>query len=192
MQIRALTASVLFVIPVTLAGQQQPSWKNTAPESFKANAQVTDATGGVATTVNIKIDRYTPDAERDAVSTALKSGGYAAFLDALRKAPVVGSITIANRSVPIRWAREQPKGGGRHIAVITDAPVFFVGGGAPDAKPTAGFDVALLEFTVDSIGYGSGTMAAAARVKAGGPAGVEIEDYAGKRITLVTVTRNLS
>jgi hypothetical protein len=34
-------------------------------------------------------------------------------------------------------------------------------------------------------------MAPAAKVKAGGPTGVEIEDYSGKKIELVTVSRNL-
>jgi hypothetical protein len=35
-------------------------------------------------------------------------------------------------------------------------------------------------------------MAAAAKVKPGGPTGIEIEDYSGKRIELTTVTRNKS
>jgi hypothetical protein len=35
-------------------------------------------------------------------------------------------------------------------------------------------------------------MASAAKVKPGGPTGVDVEDYSGKRITLNTVTRNLS
>jgi hypothetical protein len=34
-------------------------------------------------------------------------------------------------------------------------------------------------------------MAPAARVKPGGPTGVEVEDYSGKRIELVTVSRDL-
>jgi hypothetical protein len=50
----------------------------------------------------------------------------------------------------------------------------------------------VLEFTVDSVGLGSGTMAPAARVKPGGPTGVQVDDYSGKRVTLMTVTRNLS
>jgi hypothetical protein len=34
-------------------------------------------------------------------------------------------------------------------------------------------------------------MAPAAKVKAGGDTGVEVEDYSGKRIELLTVTRQL-
>ena len=52
----------------------------------------------------------------------------------------------------VKWAREKAQGGGRRIALCTDAPVFFAGAGAVDAKPTAGYDLALVEFTVDAVG----------------------------------------
>ena len=55
--------------------------------------------------------------------------------------------------------------------VVTDQPMFFVGGGAADAKPRAGYEVAVIEMTVDNVGLGKGTMTAAARVKPGGDAG---------------------
>src|SRR4029078_35018 len=88
-----------------------------------------------------------------------------------------GSHKVGNRSVAIHWAREQAQGGGRRIAVATAEPVFFAGAGAVDAKPTAGYDVAVAEFTVDSTGLGKGSMAPAAKVKAGGPPGVESQDH---------------
>jgi hypothetical protein len=190
--VRALGALLLVAVPAAVGGSQ--AWKNTAPESFRANAQIVGVGGGagVAAVVGIKIDRYTSDADHDAIAKALKEQGYAAFVEALKQAPVIGAVTIGDRSVPIRWARQRPEGDGRHIAVVTEAPVFFAGGGAVDAKATAGYDVAVLEFTVDSVGLGKGTMAAAARVKPGGATGVTIEDYAGKPITLASVTRNLS
>jgi hypothetical protein len=187
---RALTLALLLAAPAIGAGSQ--SYKNTAPESFKANAQITGGAGGVASVVGIQIDRYSTQAEHDAIVAALKQADHGAFLEALRRAPTVGSVTLGSRSVPIRWARERQEGDGRRIGLVTEAPVFFAGAGAPDAKSTAGYDVAVLEFTVDSVGLGKGTMAGAARVKAGGPTGIEVEDYAGKRITLVSVTRKIS
>jgi hypothetical protein len=78
------------------------------------------------------------------------------------------------------------------VVFVTGTPVFFAGAGAVDAKPTAGYDIGVVEFTIDNVGLGSGTMAPAAKVKPGGPTGVDVEDYSGKRITLTTVTRNLS
>ena len=163
-----------------------------APETFTANLQVSGAnTGAAAANIQITIQRYTPDAERNAVEAALKSGGYPAFLTALRKAPEVGFVAVKDRKWPIRWAREQPIPNGRTIVVVTDQPIYFVGGGQIDAKPREGYDVALIRLQVDDVGLGNGQMAAAAKVTAGDEAGVLIEDYADKPIKLITVVRKI-
>ena len=191
MSAHVLKPSLMLLASLLLSSQR--SWEPTAPETFEAQSQVLVATGGAAGLIIVQVDRYAADADHRVITDALTQGGYPAFLEALRRLPSIGTLTIGNRKLAIRWARQQPlPDKARHIAVVTDAPAFFVGGGAVDAKPTAGFDVAVVEFTVDSIGLGKGTMAAAARVKAGGETGVEIEDYAGKRIDLVTVRRRAS
>jgi hypothetical protein len=188
--VRRWIATLILTVPVALAGQ---SWKNTAPESFRANGQITGAAGGAATAMVFQIDKYTADADHDALVKALKDGGNAAFLEALKRAPKIGVLTIGQRSLDIRWARTRPEGADhRRVAFATDKPAFFAGAGAVDAKPTAGYDLAVVEFTIDSVGLGSGTMAPAAKVKVGGTTGVEVDDYSGKRITLTTVTRNLA
>jgi len=185
-----LTASLLVALPVALAGAQ--AVKNTAPESFRANGQILGAAGGAASAMTIHIDSYTPEADHTALAAALKSGGNAAFVAALKKAPAIGKLTIGERSFTIRWARTLSVGRDhRRVAAVTDSPVFFAGAGAVDAKPTAGYELGVVEFTIDSVGLGKGTMAPAAKVKAGGPTGVEVEDYSGKRVELVTVTREL-
>ena len=189
---RALTVSLMCVAAFVAVASAQ-AYKNTAPESFRANGQVTDTPGGVAASMTIQIDKYTPDDQHKTIVDALKAGDNAAFLDVLRKSPVVGALKMGQRSIAIRWARQEPQqGGNRRIAVMTESPIFFFGAGAADAKPTAGYDVGVLEFTIDSVGMGKGSMAAAARVKPGGPTGIQIDDYSGKRVTLTTVTRNQS
>jgi hypothetical protein len=171
-----------------VAGQQTG-----APETFTANINVAGAQGGAAAaTIQIDISRYTPAPDRTAVQAALKTGGYPAFLTALRKAPEVGAVSFGDRKWSIRWARERPSGDhARSIVVVTDQPIFFVGGGNPDAKPRAGFEVALIEFQIDNAGLGSGSMTAAARIKPGGDDDVLVEDYAAKPMKLVTVTRKI-
>jgi len=162
-----------------------------APETFTANIEATGAQGGAVTaTIQIDIRRFTPEAERSAVEAALTSGGYPAFLTALRKAPEVGSVSFGDRRWAIRWARERVTAeNSRSIVLVTDEPMFFVGGGRPDAKRREGFKVALLELNVDHKGTGRGVMTAAARVKPGGESGVLVDDYAEKPIRLVTVVR---
>jgi len=163
-----------------------------APETFTANAQVKSGAGAMAATLQIQVQRYTPDFDRTSVESALKGGGYPAFLTALRKAPEVGTVAAGDQKFSIRWAREQKTPKGRTIVLVTDKPVFFVGGGRAEAKPRAGYEVAVIEITIDDVGLGSGRMAAAARVKPGGETGVQIDDYAEEPIKLVTVSRKIS
>jgi hypothetical protein len=49
--------------------------------------------------------------------------------------------------------------------------------------------VAVLQLTLDTAGRGTGTMAAAARVKSGGDTGVRIDNYAEVPLTLTAVAR---
>jgi hypothetical protein len=186
-----------FIVAVVMAGSgalsPAQSTKPTAPESFHANAQATSSGAGVASALTFQVDAYTPDADRERLLAALTSGGSPAFVEALKKEKAIGSVQAGARKVGIRYARSvATANGGRRVVLVTDAPVYFVGGGALDAAPKAGFDVAVVEFEIDVVGLGSGTMAMAARVKPGGPAGVQIDDYAQQPVKLVTVTRNRS
>jgi hypothetical protein len=184
---------VITAVALTAAAPAAQSGRQVgAPETFTANANVAGATGAVAATVQVVIQRYTPDADRTAVEAALKNGGYPGFLTALRKAPEVGHVQLGERKYAIRYARQTDTPNGRTIVVVTDKPMFFLGGGAADAKPREGFEVALFRMDVDSVGLGSGMMTGAARVKPGPDGGVQIDDYAEKPVKLVTVTRKLS
>jgi hypothetical protein len=185
----SIQSSLALALFVTTAVATQTSSNAGAPEVFNVNAQVKTSGGASASTMQVHVTRYTPDADRTAVETALKHGGYAAFLNALRKAPEVGHVQAGEQKFAIRWARETKTANGRTIVVVTDKPVFFVGGGAADAKPRTGYDVALIQMNVDGVGFGSGSMAAAARVRPGGDAGVQVDDYADSPIKLVTVSR---
>jgi hypothetical protein len=191
-----MSARLIVILPILVMLSLEPGravQQIGAPETFTANLDARGAAGGAAAaTIEIDVLRYTPEADRTAVEAALKTGGYPAFLTALRKAPQVGAVSFADRKWAIRWARERPSGKySRTIVVVTDEPIFFVGGGRTDAKPREGYEVALIEFEVDNVGMGRGTMTAAARVKPGGETGVRIEDYADKPIRLVTVVRKI-
>jgi hypothetical protein len=174
----------LFISRVGLAQNE-----GKPPETFTANAQVVGKDAGSAAQVTIHIDRYTAEKDRTTIQEALRVGGYPGFLPALRNAPEVGYVEMAGRKVAARWARQQATPKGRTISIVTDQPMFFVGGGNVDAKPRTGFEVAVIQLEVDSIGLGTGSMAAAARVRPGGPTGVQIDDYAEQPVKLVTVRK---
>jgi hypothetical protein len=177
---------------VLVSGGQQQAPPPPPAETFDLTATASAGPGAVGTlTVPMvaHIERYTPAHARTTMTDALKHSGYSGFLNALREAPVAGSLTIGDQNWTIRWARQLPSGDGRVISIVTDKPVAFVGGGRTDAKPKAGYEVAVAQFTVDRSGHGAGTMAAAARVKPGGETGVRIDDYAEKPVTLTAAVR---
>lgn len=186
-----LTNATSLALAVTLVGgvMQSPRKPPPVPEMFTANANVTGRAGAAAATIKIRVDRYVTDHDRDAIRTALKTGGYAAFLTTLRAAPPLGQVTLGDQTFTIRWVTQEPTQRGRRIVVITDKPVYFAGGGAANAKPREGYEVALIRFEVSDVGLGSGEMAGAARVRPGGDTGVIIDDYADALIKLITVTK---
>jgi hypothetical protein len=183
----------LVALSMSPAAAQTPTPRNAgAPETFSANAQVASGAGAIAATIQIDIQRYSPDFDRTSVEGALKGGGYPSFLTALRKAPEVGTVAIGDEKFAIRYAREEKTAKGRTITVVTDKPMFFVGGGRADAKPRAGYEVGAIQMMVDDVGLGSGSMAAAARIKPGPEGvGVQVDDYADAPIKLTTVNRKL-
>lgn len=163
----------------------------TAPEAFTSQLQARTANAGAGSNIRIQIDHYTSANDRKLMTDAMTHGGYPAFVTALRKTPPVGKLELGGETFTVRWAREQTTAKGRDITVITDTPVYFVGGGKVDAKPREGFALAVVQLAVDESGTGLGTMAAAARVKPDGHGGVLLEDYADEPIKLTFVRREI-
>jgi len=192
------TAKILIVVLLLAA----PVWVRaqatgpaaTAPEVFTATAQAKNATGAVSGTLEARVSRYTPEFDRGAVEMALRNGGYPGFLTALRKAPEVGQLIVAGgQPFAIRYAREKVEAGARTIVLVTDRPVYFIGGGRGEpTKPREGFEVAVVQIQLDATGKGSGMMAGAARVRPDGDGGVLLDDYAEQPIALTGVTRKPS
>jgi hypothetical protein len=179
-----LTA-LLLIAPSTARAQLVRG----APETFSADAHVKTAKASATAAITIQVQRYTPDFDRKSVETGLKAAGYNGFLTALRKAPNVGYVEIGDQKYVIRYARERTSPKGRDIVLVTEKPVFFIGGGATDPKARDVYQVAVIQLEVDENGSGSGTLAAAARVRPGGETGVQLDDYGEEPIKLVSVKR---
>ena len=195
MRTAKILMTVLLLGAATWVGAQTARPAATAPEVFSGTAQIKNATGAASGTIEVRLSRYTPDFDRNTVETALRLGGYPRFLTTLRNAPEVGQLVLAGgEPYAIRYAREKVDAGGRTIIVVTDKPVFFVGGARtdPKAKPRAGYEVGVLQIQVDGTGRGKGTMAGAARVRPDGDGGVLLDDYAEEPIVLANITRKPS
>jgi hypothetical protein len=185
----AALSFVLMTSPLVRAQTPGPA-PGPAPapaETYTATLQV-KGQATASTTIRIELQRYTPDRDREPVENGLKYGGYPAFLAALRKARKVGTVTGADRTWTIRWASARPVPGGRKIVLITDQPMYFLGGGRADAKPRAGYEIGVIQMEVDEAGNGTGSVAAAAKVKPGED-GVVVDDYGDERIEIAKVER---
>ena len=133
MRVQTFAVALLVASAIPLMGQSSVSG---APETFVVNAQAKGGGGDTAAAAHfeIRVQSYTSDREQKVVTDALKSGGYAAFLTALRKAPDVGYVEIDGKKTTIRFARQTPVDKNRTV-VLTDKPLFFVGGASVDAGP---------------------------------------------------------
>lgn len=189
----ARNASAAFVVWAVAAGHLAAQTKPPkAPETFNARASVGSQEGRGDAYLTIRVDRYSDEKDIAAMEKALKDGGSAAFVLALRRAPIVGHLEVGNKTFAIRWARQKPNDKGRVISLVVDSPVYFVGGGVPGAKSREGFDTAVVQLTMDTSGLGEGRVAAAAKVKPGGETGVEIEAYDAEPVKLTSVKRQIS
>lgn len=186
-----LSAAILVTL-IAGPSARQAATPPAGPEAFDVKVTMVappPAVGTVVVPVTIQIDRYTPEHARVTMTDALKHGGYPGFLRALRDAPPAGNLDINGRKIRIRWARQVATESGRTLSFVTEAPVYFVGGALKNAKPTAGYELGVILFTLDKKGSGEGTMAAAARVKPGGDTGVRLDDYAETPLKLTAAAR---
>ena len=134
--------------------------------------------------VTIVLTRFTTDQERTTVVDALKSGGTPAVVERLKAMEDVGYIEVGERRSPLKYAYARAAGSGRLITVISPTPIAHLGAGLPDAKPKAGFDLALALLDLPSSGSGTGELAPAAKVKVTGAGAIETEDYGAEVVRL--------
>lgn len=170
----------------TLAGLvlAAPAPGQAAGESFTATASVKSEELIGTAPVRIVIKHYATDAERDSVMKALRSGGTPAVRQVLAKMRDSGTLELAKTSAPIKYAYSHSTGSGRIVTVVTAKPLLHLGGGLPDAKPKAGYDVAVALLVLEADGTGHGELSPGAKVKADESGAVVIEDYGDAKIWL--------
>ena len=95
-----MSVSSLMVISLAVLSAAtrvpQTSGNAGAPETFSAGLQVKTASGPISATVQVRIKRYTPEFDRKMLEDALEHGGYASFVNALRKVPDVGTVVAGD------------------------------------------------------------------------------------------------
>ena len=156
--------------------------------TYTATANVKTAAGASVTApVTVTVTRWTTDAERTKVMDALKAGGSAlkTTLDAM---PSAGTIEVGGRKTTLRFARTLNTAGGKLVTLVASEPIIFLGAGAPEAKPKAGYDFSFATFEVDAAGKGTaGDLAPAAKLKVGPNDAVVVDDYGAEAVRLTGI-----
>jgi hypothetical protein len=182
---RALLTTTLagFVaVGGTYAAAQTAS--NSPRERFTAIAVNISNVGRTgATPLDIVIERWTTDEERDQLMAVFKELGPEKLLSALQKTKRVGSIsTPGSLAYDLHYAREMPDPeGGRRIILATDRPMAFWE--ASNRPRTVDYPFTLIEMHVNKQGQGQGKLNIAAKLILNDNVLV-IEDYANQPVML--------
>lgn len=143
-----------------------------------------------AGTVDIIIDRWSTDQERDQLRSALKEGGTDALLRALQKIKEPAGYIRSTGSIgyPLRFARQMTTSdGGRRIIIGTDRPVSFLE--LQNQPRTLDYPFLLIDLRVNAKGEGQGKLLPLAKVTENEDHVVEIENYASEPVRLTEVRK---
>jgi hypothetical protein len=173
--------AVLFMLLAVVAYAQT----NGQPERFTANAVSTSPEYGTGQQiVEITIDRWSPNAERQRLVTALQTKGSDELLKQLQKNKPVGRIrTPDSLGYDLRYAQQTPlPEGGRMVVIATDRPIGFWE--ATEHPRSFDYPFTVIQMKLDREGNGTGTISYATRITAHENNVIELEDFATQPIML--------
>jgi hypothetical protein len=183
-----MVLSVAALAAATSAVAQVAS--NSPREQFRAFAVNISNVGPTgATPVDITIERWTTEAERERLMAVFREKGSDALLHALRKTRRVGSIrTPDSLAYDLHYAAELPADeGGRRIVLATDRPIGFWE--AANRPRTIDYPFMLVELRLDKNGNGEGKLSIATKLTLNGDVLV-LENYANQPVMLNDVRKN--
>jgi len=179
----AVWAAATFVAPVDSVRAAKPVERLTALAVDMSNMAGARNTA----TVDIVIDRWATDAERDQLRAALREGGADGLLHALQKVKEVGRISSAGSlGYPLRLARQTTSpSGGRRILMGTDRLISFLE--LRDQPRTVDYPFMVIDIRLDASGKGEGKLMPLAKITEDRDHIVEIENYASEPVRLTSV-----
>jgi hypothetical protein len=186
---RLLVAAVATAAALvsSIAAGQAPQERFTG---FAVNLNGGPSTG----TVDFTIERWSTDAERDALLSILKEekDPYRAndkLLKALQKMPVAGRLLTPQRlGWDLRYAYQTPlEGGGRRIVLGTDRPVGF--GETVTQARTMDYPFTIIEMRLDKDDRGEGKILAGTRLLIDRNNQLVLENYAQQPVRFNQIHR---
>jgi hypothetical protein len=175
-----------------LAGGVLSAQSNMAkPEKFTAFAVDTSNVAASARTspVDITIDRWSTDADRDRLLAALRDKGQDGLLSELQKMPKVGYInTPGSLRYDLRFARQRPEAeGGRMVFLMTDR---YIGAWEAVNRPrTVDYPFMLIQLQIDKAGTGVGKASIYTKITQTADNTIELENFANQPVMLNQVKK---
>ena len=135
-------------------------------------------------TVDITINRWSTDAERDQLLSILRDKGQDALLSALQKLPVVGSVnTPGSLKYDLHFALQRPEAeGGKMVFLMTDR---YIGAWEASNRPrTIDYPFMLLQLQLDKAGSGVGKASIYTKITQTKDGTIELENFSSSPVTL--------
>ena len=176
-------ALVLLLAPLGASPQIEDS-----PARFTAAA--VDMNRGAAGTVELVVNRWSSDADRDRLMTVMFDKGPEKLLDALQEMPRTGYIrTPGSIGWDIRFARHMPAPeGGERIVLVTDRRMSFRE--VANRHRSVDYPFTVIELRLQKNGEGEGKVSVATRIIADkANKVVTLENYDIQPVMLTKVTR---
>jgi hypothetical protein len=161
------------------------------PERFTAAA--INMNRGAAGNIDIQVDRWSSDAERDKLINALTTKGADKLLDVLQELPVKGNFRAPGQlGWDIRFARHYPtEEGGERVVLATDRRIGFL----EEANQPRSIDYpfTIIEMQLNRAGEGKGSMSLATKVILDKKKNmITLENFALQPVLLTQVKRTSS
>lgn len=179
---------ILFAAAVAVvAASALPAAQSNMAQPMKLTSFAVDMSNTAprnnTTPLDITINRWSTDAERDKLKETLAKG-QDALLSALQKLPVVGFI---NTPGSLRWdlhfARQKPGAdGGRSIILVTDR--YVTAWEAFHQPRTIDYPFTLIQLQLDKNEHGVGKASIATRVTQEEDGTVELENFSSEPVML--------
>ncbi|HEY8550769.1 MAG TPA: hypothetical protein VIL35_12505 [Vicinamibacterales bacterium] len=180
-RLAVLALLLLMAMPMAAAAEERFS-------AFAVN--VSNIGTGSAGNVLIRIKRYSTEAERERLMTAMREKGEDGLLAELRKLPSVGGIrTPRSLEWDIRFAWQiKNEDGSRRVILLTDRPISFWE--ARNQPRTMNYPFTLIEMRLPAEGgKGEGKLSLFTRIQYDARNNiVELENYASEPVRLSEIT----
>jgi hypothetical protein len=134
------------------------------PQRYTATAINTNTNNASAGTIDIAVDRWSTDKERDTLMSALLQKGPDKLLDVLHDMPPAGHFGAPGRlSWDLRFARRVPLAeGGERVVLVTDRRISFWE--ARNQPRSIDYPFTVIELRLNAEGEGEGKMSLATKV----------------------------